>query len=62
MNEETEYALHCRDAIDLRIGDRYYSGRIELCDEGWYVILRESQRGYVSFVLRRKCTYAIRIP
>lgn len=35
MNEETELAMHCGYALDMRVGDRYYSGRIEFCDEGW---------------------------
>lgn len=62
MNEETECPLHCGYAVELRVGDRYYPGRMEFCDEGWYVILQEDPRRRVSFVLKRKCTYAARLP
>ncbi|MCL6442735.1 MAG: DUF5348 domain-containing protein [Alicyclobacillus sp.] len=35
MNEKVEYDLHCGDVIEIRVGDRYYGARIELCAEGW---------------------------
>lgn len=63
MNEDTEYAMHCGYAtIDLRVGDRYYRGRLELCDEGWYVILQEDSCRRLSFVLMRGHAYTARLP
>lgn len=59
-NETDRYDLHCGEVIEMRVGGRYYDARIELDDEGWYVILHEDERRRLSFVLMRGQTYAAR--
>ncbi|GEO28101.1 MULTISPECIES: DUF5348 domain-containing protein [Alicyclobacillus] len=59
-HDKVEYDLHCGDAIEIRVGDRYYGARIELCAEGWYVIFRDDAQCSDAFVLMRNRTYAAR--